>query len=103
MTNKGVEISATYKKYEGDFHYELGGNFTSLKNKVTKIGTANIPIEGVASITQVGHSMENFTVIYPKAYSSLLMKLIQLLLQMQALIKISMPFRFQYQTWRCQV
>ena len=57
MTNKGIEISASYRKFEGDFHYQISGNLTTLKNEVTRIGGANLPIAGDASRTQVGHSM----------------------------------------------
>jgi TonB-dependent starch-binding outer membrane protein SusC len=63
MVNKGIEISASYKKFEGDFHYQLGGNLTTLKNEVTKIGTANLPIPGSSneeantSMTEVGGTM----------------------------------------------
>jgi TonB-linked SusC/RagA family outer membrane protein len=57
MINQGVEINLTYKKYDGDFHYELSGNLTTLKNEVTKIGPRNLPVETNTSRTDVGRSM----------------------------------------------
>lgn len=63
MVNQGLEVSASYKKYDGDFHYQISGNLTTLKNEVTAIGKDNTPIIGTSltSITEVGHSMgENY-------------------------------------------
>jgi TonB-linked SusC/RagA family outer membrane protein len=57
MTNKGIEISASYRKYEGEFHYQIGGNLTTLKNEVTRIGGANLPVETGTSRTEVGRTM----------------------------------------------
>jgi TonB-dependent starch-binding outer membrane protein SusC len=57
MINQGIEISASYRKYEGDFHYQIGGNLTTLKNEVTRIGGANLPVETGTSRTEVGRTM----------------------------------------------
>lgn len=57
MTNQGIELSLTYRKKEGDFQYELNGNITTLKNKVTRLGQNNDPIITSFSKTEVGHSM----------------------------------------------
>jgi TonB-linked SusC/RagA family outer membrane protein len=59
MTNSGVEISASYRKYEGDLHYQISGNITTLKNEVTRIGKDNAPIDNTTtgSYTEVGSSM----------------------------------------------
>jgi TonB-linked SusC/RagA family outer membrane protein len=54
VNNKGIEISATYRKKTGDFQYEISGNFYTLSNKVVKLGGNDNPIYGAASITQVG-------------------------------------------------
>jgi len=35
-----------YRDQIGEFHFEIGGNITSIKNKVTSLGTANEPIYG---------------------------------------------------------
>jgi len=57
MINKGVEINLSYKDFEGDLHYEISGNITTLKNEVTKLGTRNLPVEEITSRTEVGGSM----------------------------------------------
>lgn len=56
MINKGVEINFSYKDFEGDFHYEISGNITTLNNEVTKLGTTNLPVERATSKTEVGRS-----------------------------------------------
>ena len=55
MVNQGVEVNASYRKYEGNFHYSISGNFTTLHNEVTKIGELNLPVETATSRTQLGH------------------------------------------------
>lgn len=57
MINKGFEISAGYRKYEGDFHFRINGSITTLKNEVTKIGRTDIPITTGTSKTEVGGEM----------------------------------------------
>jgi TonB-dependent starch-binding outer membrane protein SusC len=57
MVNKGFEVNASYRKSEGDFHYEIGGNITTIKNKVTKLGVSGLPVETGTSRTEVGHCM----------------------------------------------
>ena len=57
LNNKGIEVSATYRKKEGDFHYEISANAQTLSNKVIKLGIDDTPIYGAASITQVGSSL----------------------------------------------
>jgi hypothetical protein len=57
MVNKGIEINVTYRKAEGDFHYQIGGNLTTLKNEVTKLGVSGLPVETGTSRTEVGHTM----------------------------------------------
>lgn len=57
MENKGIEINLSYRKAEGDFHYQISGNLTTLKNKVTKLGVSGLPVETGTSRTEVGHVM----------------------------------------------
>jgi TonB-linked SusC/RagA family outer membrane protein len=58
MINKGIEISLSYRKFEGEFHYQVSGNITTLKNEVTKIGEANLTDKSVEpSILEVGYPM----------------------------------------------
>lgn len=57
MTNQGLEISAGYRKFEGEFHYRISGNLTTIKNKVTQIGVTGIPITTGTSRTEVGGEM----------------------------------------------
>jgi TonB-dependent starch-binding outer membrane protein SusC len=54
VRNNGIELSATYRKKEGKFHYEISGNIHTLKNNVIKLGGNDNPIYGAASITEVG-------------------------------------------------
>lgn len=46
VTNTGVELSLTVRNSIGDFRYEITGNFTKVKNEVTKLGENNEPIYG---------------------------------------------------------
>jgi TonB-linked SusC/RagA family outer membrane protein len=57
MVNKGVEITARYRKFEGDFHYEISGNIATLKNEVTDLGLTGIPIETNTTKTEVGSEL----------------------------------------------
>ncbi|MBO9701477.1 MAG: TonB-dependent receptor [Sporocytophaga sp.] len=63
MTNKGVELSAEYRNNIGKVNYRVGGNFTAIKNKITKLDD---PIyDGqfrnfLTNITQQGTSMAQF-------------------------------------------
>lgn len=56
INNKGVEITASYRKKEGDFKYEVSANAQTLKNTVLELAN-NTPIYGAASITKVGGSL----------------------------------------------
>lgn len=46
VQNLGYEIQAAYRDQIGDFKYEVSGNLTQIKNKVTSLGVANEPILG---------------------------------------------------------
>ena len=54
IRNSGIEISAAFRKRQGDFQYEVSGNMHTLSNKVIALGGTNSPIYGAASITEVG-------------------------------------------------
>ena len=54
VRNSGIEFSATYRKKQGEFQYEISGNMHTLSNKVLALGGTNSPIYGAASITEVG-------------------------------------------------
>ena len=58
FTNKGLEFTATYHgKTSGDFHYDIGANLSTLKNKVLSLGAGDNPIYGAYSKTAVGHEV----------------------------------------------
>ncbi|MCH4154970.1 MAG: TonB-dependent receptor [Muribaculaceae bacterium] len=46
VRNKGFEFQASYKDNIGSFRYEVGGNATYVKNRVTKLGSRGEPIYG---------------------------------------------------------
>lgn len=59
LTNKGFEVSLTYRNDDRKFKYAVSGNFTKIKNIVTKLGDDDAPIfngnaEGSLTVTQVG-------------------------------------------------
>lgn len=57
VRNTGVEVTATYNKTEGDFKFDVSGNVSTLNNKVLSLGSANQPLYGVSSKTEVGRSV----------------------------------------------
>jgi TonB-dependent starch-binding outer membrane protein SusC len=62
--NKGVELGISYNNRAGDFRYSIGGNFTTLKNKVLDLGTIPEIITGVGGAqthrTSVGQPLGYF-------------------------------------------
>ena len=38
IRNKGVEVSASYRKRDGDFTWEVSGNFTTINNTIESVG-----------------------------------------------------------------
>ena len=64
IKNTGIELSANYRNRVGDFRYSIGGNITTVNNKVVSLG--NIPeiITGVSGQqthrTTVGESLGYF-------------------------------------------
>jgi TonB-linked SusC/RagA family outer membrane protein len=57
VENKGIELTLGYRKTEGRFTYNVSANFSTLKNKVLKLGGTNNPIYGSGSKTEVGRSV----------------------------------------------
>lgn len=57
MINQGFEFNLSYKKFEGVFHYSVSGNFTTLKNEVTKLSDDKLPYITGTSRTDLGRSM----------------------------------------------
>src|SRR5690606_22143931 len=50
VVNKGFEFEMNYRdKIGSDFNFEIGGNFTTLNNKVTRLDP-NIPFIGGAGV-----------------------------------------------------
>lgn len=54
MLNKGFEFMISYRHLEGDFHYTVSANATTLSNEVTSLGLIDIPIDTYMSRTEVG-------------------------------------------------
>jgi TonB-linked SusC/RagA family outer membrane protein len=46
VRNTGYEIQLNYRNQMGNFRYEIGGNFTQVKNEVTSLGQIGEPIYG---------------------------------------------------------
>ncbi|MDP4184998.1 MAG: TonB-dependent receptor [Bacteroidota bacterium] len=60
MRNTGFEFEFGYRKVDGDFHYTIKGNISTLKNKVLSLGYGDNPIYGNGSRTAVGSSVGEF-------------------------------------------
>ena len=41
VTNKGIEILVGYRKFDGDFTWDVSANFTSIKNNITELVGTN--------------------------------------------------------------
>jgi TonB-linked SusC/RagA family outer membrane protein len=46
VENKGVDLQLLYQQNFGDFHIDVAGNFSTLKNKVTSLGSSRSAIYG---------------------------------------------------------
>jgi TonB-linked SusC/RagA family outer membrane protein len=57
VQNTGFEFEVSYSGRKGKFNYNISANLGTLKNKVLKIGTTDLPITGAASRTEVGRSI----------------------------------------------
>ena len=68
VDNKGVELSLTYRKMEGDFRYEIGGNISRAVNKVVDLGGKDRVVYagtygqnfGPLTVTQEGKPIASF-------------------------------------------
>lgn len=65
VQNKGVEIQADYRNKISDFSYEVGVNFTTIKNKVVSLGSGGAIFGGQSRLglvtkTEVGHPIGSF-------------------------------------------
>lgn len=54
VKNSGVELTVGYKNSGKLFNYSVNANFSTLANKVLKLGGTNNPIYGAGSKTEVG-------------------------------------------------
>lgn len=57
VKNNGLEFTLGYRHAKGTFTYHVNANFSTLNNKVLKLGGANNPIYGAGSKTEVGRSV----------------------------------------------
>ncbi len=46
IKNSGIELAATYRNKVGKLSYSIGGNFTTVKNKVTSLGSIKEIVSG---------------------------------------------------------
>lgn len=64
IENKGIELTATYRKSFGDFSFDLGGNISFIKNEVLSLADDGILIgtnrSKNYSRTEVGHPIASF-------------------------------------------
>lgn len=60
VSNQGFEFQAAYKQHFKNFNFSIGGNISTLKNKILSLGYGNHPIYGTISKSAVGHSVGEF-------------------------------------------
>jgi len=66
VENRGFEVALSYRKSEGEFTYNISGNFSTYSNEVTSLGKDDEPIisggteAGDATKTEVGNSIGRF-------------------------------------------
>jgi TonB-linked SusC/RagA family outer membrane protein len=60
MKNTGLELTCQYNNHVNDFNYNVGFNFSTLKNTVKKLFNDNSPIYGNYNRTEVGRSVGEF-------------------------------------------
>jgi TonB-linked SusC/RagA family outer membrane protein len=67
IQNKGFELSISYQNEIGDFHYTIGGNATSIRNKVLALipANGNLPGYGTGQVTRtaVGERVADYYVL----------------------------------------
>ncbi|MET0392664.1 MAG: hypothetical protein ABW019_05965, partial [Chitinophagaceae bacterium] len=65
LKNSGIEIAAAYHKRTGAFTYEIGANFSTVKNEVLSLGLNNEALVGVGARTVVGREVgEHYGFVY---------------------------------------
>ncbi|MEI8113584.1 MAG: TonB-dependent receptor [Bacteroidia bacterium] len=52
LSNKGFEYSVSYKKYEGNFNYELSANFSKNYNKMLSLDGGQPPLSGTTVVKE---------------------------------------------------
>lgn len=63
--NRGLEMAASLRKYEGRFHYGIESNFTAMQTKVTKVHEGNeLLIVGLEDARILAKEGEEFGQIY---------------------------------------
>lgn len=62
VENKGFEFTTSFKNSMGNFRYEVGGNISFVRNKVTSLGRGGEPLIGANGITRtdVGDPIASF-------------------------------------------
>lgn len=66
MSNKGIELSLTYRNYDRPLRYELGVNYTRITNQVVSIGggspidAGGVAVSGNATRTEPGYELAYF-------------------------------------------
>ena len=66
IRNTGIEFNASYKNNNGDFKWEVGANFTTIRNKVEDVGNQGAGIDYISSgetRTKVGNSLGEWWLI----------------------------------------
>jgi TonB-linked SusC/RagA family outer membrane protein len=60
VENSGFETAINYRDNFGDVGFNIGGNLSFYKNKVTSLGNGGLPLYGSVSKTEVGGPMSRF-------------------------------------------
>lgn len=60
MENTGIELLLTYRNYRNPFKYDVSANFSTLNNKVTKLGISGEPRTDGFCRTEVGREIGEF-------------------------------------------
>ena len=60
MENSGLEFLVTYRNRHNDFRYDITANFSTLSNKVTKLGVSGEPRNDSYSRTEIGREVGSF-------------------------------------------
>jgi TonB-linked SusC/RagA family outer membrane protein len=60
MENSGLEFLVTYRNHRNAVKYDISTNFSTLKNKVTKLGVSGEPRTDGSSRTEVGREVGSF-------------------------------------------